>query len=119
MYRKDRTKNRGRLLLYVNKDLPGKIINSYKFMGNSEIALLEFSISNEKWLLLGNYKHLSQNGHSFVNELNLALIFFSPIYENFVLLADFSLFTENLNLKNFMCSFGVESLVDSPTCYIN
>ena len=48
MYRKDRTKNRGRLLLYVNKNLPGKIINSYKFMGNSEIALLEFSISNEK-----------------------------------------------------------------------
>ena len=31
MYRKDRTKPGGGLLLYVNENLPGKIINSYKF----------------------------------------------------------------------------------------
>ena len=31
MYRKDRTKIGGGLLLYVNENLPGKIINSYKF----------------------------------------------------------------------------------------
>ena len=31
MYRKDRTKIGGGLLLYVNENLPGKIIKSYKF----------------------------------------------------------------------------------------
>ena len=31
MYRKDRTKTGGGLLLYINENLPGKIINSYKF----------------------------------------------------------------------------------------
>ena len=25
--------------------------------------------------------------------------------------------TENSNLKNFMCSFDLDSLIDSPTCY--
>ena len=25
--------------------------------------------------------------------------------------------TANLNLKNFMCSFDLDSLIDSPTCY--
>ena len=25
--------------------------------------------------------------------------------------------TENPNLNNFMCSFGLESLINSPTCY--
>ena len=96
VYRKDRTKTGGGLLLYVNENLLGKIINSYKFKGNSEIILFEFSVSNKKWFLLGNYKPPSQNDLSFINELNLAFNFFSPIYENFVLLGDFNMSTENL-----------------------
>ena len=114
MYRKDRTKTGGGLLLYVNEDIPGKIINSYKFKENSEITLFEFSVSNKTWLLLGNYRPPSQNDLSFINELNLALNFFSPSYKNFALLGDFNLSTENANLKNFMCSFDRESLTDSP-----
>ena len=117
MYRKDRTKTGGGLLLYVNENLPGKIINSYKFKENSEIILSEFSVSNKKWLLLGNYRPPSQNELSIISKLNLALNFFGPIYENFVLLGDFNLSTENPNLKNFMCSFDLESLINSPTCY--
>ena len=117
MYRKDRTKTGGGLLLYVNENLPGKTINSYKFKENSEVILFEFSVSNKEWLLLGNYKPHSENDLSFINKLNLALNFFSPICENFVLFGDFNMSTENSNLKNFMCSFDLESLINSPTCY--
>ena len=117
MYRKDRTKTGGGLSLYVNENLPGKITNSYKFKENSEIILFEFSVSNKKWLLLGNYRPPSQNDFSFISKLNLALNFFSPMYENFLLLGDVNLSTENPNLKNFMCSFDLESLINSPTCY--
>ena len=117
MYCKDRTKTGGGLLLYVNENLPGKIINSYKFKENSEVILFEFSVSKKKCLLLGNYRPSSQNDLSFMNKLNLALIFFSPIYENSFLLGDFNLSTENPNLKNFMCSFDLESLIGLPTCY--
>ena len=117
MYRKDRTKTGGGLLLYVNENLRGKITNSYKFKENSEIVLFEFSVPNKKWLLLGNYRPPSQNDLLFINEFNLALNFFSPIYENFVLLGDFNLSTENPNLKNFMCSFDLESVINSLTCY--
>ena len=45
MYRKERTKTRGGLLLYEDENLPSKIINSYKFKGNSEIILFEFSVA--------------------------------------------------------------------------
>ena len=117
MYRKDRTKTGGGLLLYVNENLPSKIINSYKFKENFEITVFEFSVSNKMWLLLGNYRPTSQNDFSFVSELNLALNFFSPVYENFVLLGDFNLSTESPNLKNFTCSFDLESLINSPNCY--
>ena len=48
MYRKDRTKVGEELLLYVNENLPVKIINCYKFKENSDIILFEFSVSNKK-----------------------------------------------------------------------
>ena len=101
MYRKDKTNTGEGLLPNVNENLPGRIINSYKFKENSEIILFELSVSNKKWLLLGNYRHPSQKDLSFINKLNLALNYFSPIYENFVLFDDFNLSTENPNLKKF------------------
>ena len=48
MFRKDRNKNGGGLILYVNDDIPGKLINSYNFKEGSEIIVFEFSISNKK-----------------------------------------------------------------------
>ena len=104
MFRKDRNKNGGSLILYVNEDIPGKLINSYNFKEGSEIILLEFSISNKKWLLLGNYKLPLQNERSFINEIKLSLNFFSSSYENFLLLGDFNLSTENSNFKNLIAA---------------
>ena len=87
MYRKDRTKTGNGLLLYVNEHLPGKIINTCKFKENSEIILFEFSVSNEKRLLLGNYRAPSQNDLSFINELNLALNFLAQYMKTLFCLA--------------------------------
>ena len=50
MFRKDRNKNGGGLILYVNEDIPGNLINSYNFKDGSESIVFEFSISNKKWL---------------------------------------------------------------------
>ena len=47
VHRKDRTKNEGGRLLYVNENLPGKFINSYKFKENSEYFLFELGVSNK------------------------------------------------------------------------
>ena len=57
MFRKDRNKNGGSRILYINEGIPGKLINSYDFKERSEIIEFEFSISNKKWLLLGNHLH--------------------------------------------------------------
>ena len=110
-------KNGSGLLLYINEDIPGKLINSYDFKEGSEIIVFEFSISKKKWLLLGNYKPPSQNELSFINEIKLSLNFFSSSYENFLLLGDFNLSRENPNFKNLFNSFDLESLIKTPTCY--
>ena len=87
MYHKDRTQTGGRLLLYVNENLPAKIMNSYKFKKNSEEILFEFSVSNKKWLLLGSYRPPSQNDFSFISELNLALNFLAQYMKTLFWLA--------------------------------
>ena len=61
MFWKDWNKNNGGLIFYVNEDISGKSINLFDFKEGSEIVIFEFSISNKKWLLLGNYKPPSQN----------------------------------------------------------
>ena len=43
-------------ILHINDDIPGRLINSYDFKEESEMRAFEFSMSNKKWLLLGNYK---------------------------------------------------------------
>ena len=87
MYHKDRTQTGGRLLLYVNENLPAKIMNCYKFKKNSEIILFEFSVSNKKWLLLGSYRPPSRNDLSFIGELNLALNFLAQYMKTLFWLA--------------------------------
>ena len=67
-YRMLTVKNGSGLLLYINEDIPAKLINSYDFKEGSEIIVFEFSISKKKWLLLGNYKPPSQNELSFINK---------------------------------------------------
>ena len=114
MFRKDRNKNDGGLILYINEGIPGKLINSYGFKEGSEIIVFELSISNKKWLLLGNY---AQNELPFINEIKLSLNFFSSSYESFLLLGDFNLSTEKPNFKNLLNSFDLESLIKIPTCY--
>ena len=117
MFRKDRNKNGDVLILYINEGIPGKLINSYDFKEISEIIVLEFSISNKKWILLGNYKPPSQNELSFINKIKLSLNSFTSLYENFLPLGDFNLSTENPNFKNLVNSFDLESLIKIPTCY--
>ena len=73
MFRKDRNKNGSGLVLHINEGIPGKLINSSDFKEGYGIILFEFSVSNNKWLLLGNYKPPSQNELSFINEIKLSL----------------------------------------------
>ena len=55
MFRKDRNKNGGGLLFYLNQDLHCKIVNTYNFPTYIEILPLELALTKRKWLILGLY----------------------------------------------------------------
>ena len=93
--RKDRNKNGGGILFYINEDVPFKVIESKQLLGNLEILTLEIILNKMKILLMGLYKTPSFNGKDFLFHLNNAHILFSTTHENITLMRDFNMIPEN------------------------
>ena len=53
MFRLDRTRYGGGLVLYVNEQVPCKKLTNYENPIASEIIVLDFHQSKRKWLILG------------------------------------------------------------------
>ena len=111
MFRKDRNKFGGGLILFVKENIPSKVLNTFRFSEECEIISIDFSISNKKWLLLGIYNAPSQTEALLVEQIKLALNTYSTTYKNFLLLGDFNMITENSKLQDLMDAFCLENLI--------
>ena len=87
LFRKDRIKNGGGLVCYINQDLPVKIVTSYKFPTNLEVLPIEII------LLLGLYRPPSYSENDFLFHLENALSHYNTTY---VLVADQATKTQKL-----------------------
>ena len=117
MFRKDRNKFGGGLILFVKENIPCKVLNTFRFSEECEIISIDFSISNKKWLLLGIYNPPSQNEALFVEQIKLALNTYCTSYENFLLFGDFNMTTENSKLQDLKDAFCLENLIKEPTYF--
>ena len=71
MFRKDRNKFGGGLILFVKESIPYKMLNTFRFSEECVINSIDFSLSNKKWLLLGIYNPPLQNEALFVEQIKL------------------------------------------------
>ena len=117
LFRRNRNRNAGGLILHVKENIPFKLENSFSFSEKSKIIALEFSISNTKWLLLGLFKPPSVNDVTFIDEIKLALNDYTKLYENFIFIGDFDLIVENSELNDLMNNSCLKNLIKWPTCY--
>ena len=58
IFRRDRNRYGGGLLLYVNEETPCKILDQQTASSNREIMAFQYFRTKRKWLLLGIYKPL-------------------------------------------------------------
>ena len=65
---RDRNMN-GAQLLCTKENISNKLVNTYHFSEENEVIAIEFSISKEKWYLLGIYKSSAQNDLSFLSHI--------------------------------------------------
>ena len=86
--RKDRNKNGGGILFYINEDIPFKVVENRQLPGNLEIRTLEIILDKMEILLIRLYKPPSFNEKDFLFHLNNAYNFFRSTYENITLIGD-------------------------------
>ena len=69
VFRRDRNRFGGGLILYVNKNIPCKPLTDHPVFSDLELMAFELHQSKRKWLLLGIYKSTSQNVLEFLNRI--------------------------------------------------
>ena len=113
--RKDRDRNGGGLLLYINENIPFKIIQNSSLPPTLEDLLIEINLGRCKFLLIGLYKPPSVPEKEFLLHLNKAHNFLSTKYENITLIGNFNMQPGNKNLKDFCDLSQLEHLILKPT----
>ena len=117
IFRRDRTRYGGGLLLYVHEEIPCKILNQQTASSNSEIIAMQFFQTKRKWLLLGIYKPPKQNNSEVLETINLLLNDYTETYENRITILDFNMTVENPQLNGFMQLHDMSQLINEPTCF--
>ena len=114
---KDRNKNGGRILFYINQNKPFKVIKRKQLPRNLEILTLEIILNKMEILSMGLYKSPSFNEKDFLFHLNNAYTFFSTTHENLTLIDDSNMIPGDKKLSGFCEMNKFEYLILKPTCF--
>ena len=79
IFRLDRNRFGGGLILYINENIPCKPLQEHIHLPKFEVIAIEFYQNNQKWLLLGLYKPPNQKTSDFIQNLSLILDLFLKI----------------------------------------
>ena len=117
LFRFDRNKNGGGVLLYVREDIPAKTLR-HDFP-SAESFLVEIILHKKKWLINCSYDPNKNNIKNHFEIISKALDAFSTKYENIIILGDFNECVDDETMRNFCNSYRLNSLIKQPTCFKN
>ena len=98
---RDRKKHGWRLLLYINENIPCKVINDGDIPNVTVMILFEFLVKTRKWLCVGIHILSSQNKNYFHDTLSKVLSKLTCQYDNIMLIGEFDLTANKKNLGVF------------------
>ena len=73
IFRLDRNRYGGGLILYINESIPCKPLQEHMHLPNFEVIAIEFYQNNQKWLVLGLYKPPNQKTSDVIQNLSSVL----------------------------------------------
>ena len=85
-YRRDRCLGGGGLLMYVNEDIPSRILTPHVIRDDIEILCVEINLRKQKWLIMGIYRPPGMNAVYFINNNCRGIDFYNNRYEHFVIM---------------------------------
>ena len=90
-YRKDVSGKNGALLVYVNSNIPSKVLKVDDCPSDIQVILVEINLKKQKWLVVAMYTPPSQCDNYFRTELTKILDKYIGSYENTVILGDYNM----------------------------
>ena len=117
LFRYDRNRFGGGVMLYINEEIPCKLLNSHCVGPGIEIIALEFHQLKRKWLFLGCYKPPNFKDLEFTDIVAKLIDSYSQNYENVLIIGDLNMVTENTHLNNLLQLYNLTPLIKEPTCY--
>ena len=116
-FRFDHNKNRGVILLYVQEDIPAKIIR-HNFP-SVESFFLEIILYKNKWLINCSNNPNMSNIKNHLEIISKTLNTFSTKCKNIILLSDFNVCVNDETMRNFCNSYSLNSLIKKLKCFKN
>ena len=119
LFRFDRNRSGGGVIVYVRDDIPSKQLTKHKLSDNIEGVFIEVNLWKIKWIIFGTYRSPSQPVGYFFKHVGYALDAYGQTYENFLLTGDFSAEETERCLCEFLTKCDSKSLVKDKTCFKN
>ena len=116
-YRKDLSAKSGGLLVYVNSNIPSKVLKIPDCPSDIQVIPVEINLKKQKWLVIAIYTPPSQCKNYFITELTKMLDKCRGSYENTAILGDFNMQPTNQILKTFLDDNSFVNLTKSNTCF--
>ena len=116
-YRLDVNGRSGGLLVYVNSDIPSRLLTSYSFPNDLQIIPIEINLRKEKWIIFSIYKPPKQNSVYFLNNLSISIDYYSKSYSNLLVMGDFNLEPLSSDMKSFLDRQGLHNHMKDKTCW--
>ena len=101
----------GGLMLYAKSHLPLRRLECDLISTETQCLITELNLRKSKWLILSIYRNPTQNLKLFLDELTKVLDFYSNSFENFLIMGDFNEEPNHQEMKEFMTSFSLNSLI--------
>ena len=117
VFRQDHNRFGGRLILYINENIPCRPLNDHPTFPNLKLIAIEIHQSKSRWLFIGIYKPPSQSDKEFTNRLSSIIDYYSAKYKNLILIGSFHLSTENQHLDALIQAYNLNNLINKPTSF--
>ena len=98
-HRKDRALGGGGLMLFVNEDIPSKLLTGHTLPENVEILCTEINLKKQKWVIIGIYNPPGMNNKYFMDNLSKTIDLYSTKYDRIVVMGDFNLEPSSVHIE--------------------
>ena len=118
-FRADRNSQGGGLIIYIRDDIPSKEIKVKNLPSDIEGIFIDVIIGKNKWLLMGGYNPQKEKISYYLSHVSKVIDKCMRNYDNIILLGDFNVATSADIMNDFCQMYGLDNLINEPTCYKN